>query len=137
MAQATERIGRDLWHWSPAPSRAEGATQITSPGLRGEVGISRIKARIPAEGRRFRKEAPHPNVLPASGAREPWWLNGCLLLIRAGSLIRDPVDLGLGLRIVAQKAVKIRSTQNQHPAIAEGDDGGFAAAAASQAPFAQ
>src|SRR5882724_4069839 len=34
-------------------------------------------------------------------------LDGRLLLVRAGSLLGDPVDLGLGARIVAQKAAKI------------------------------
>src|SRR5215469_7432168 len=47
--------------------------QITSPRLRGEVGI-RADSRMPGKGRRFHckstqpKQALHPSPLPASGA---------------------------------------------------------------------
>jgi hypothetical protein len=58
------------------------ARPVTSPRLRGEVGI-RAVARIPGEGQSpvhnvcvsaNQEQAPHPNPLPASGARE--WPEG-------------------------------------------------------------
>jgi hypothetical protein len=47
---------------------------LTSPRLRGEVGIRTVRARIPGEGP-YRQDvvlhgAPHPLPLPASGERE-------------------------------------------------------------------
>jgi len=53
-------------------------------------------------------------------------LDGHRLLVGAGALVGDPVDLRLGARIVAQKALEIGGTQYQHPAIPECHDIGLA-----------